>query len=624
MLTAYTVVLLFTVVALYWYSATHHGLGNDDGSSIALFGWRFTPSLFAVLYVQMTAMLLDEVKRTEPFARMARPGGAPASFTILQAPGAWWNALSDGLSSKKNPGRRNWVLFSSALVNVIGFLAISPLSPSLLESANVAVPRGVEFSRLVPRSGTPLPLNTDRETYVRIIGNLLQNISTSAWISDSYTVLPAWPSYLAEIPLSPSLSSTPQTWAFESLVFSTELDCQPMSLVRKATAYESHVWTNNQGHNYTSWNLNGSVVLESEDGCSWGVEFEEDSMAEGGSFWSQLSRNGTPSWRSPSSLESNFSYPYTKANHSEACGNRELIVMSTPWFRSHYEEGSTPDDPTFLPDFKITGQICMPHHYVATIQVKAVLTDSSSQVNFDLDEYLRKRTEIPNQLLNLNNIQNITLKGNWTTHITIPQHQDRPIMSDLSILLAAQLNFDMSAMTKANDIVARAERIKQRIFGEALQLSLLQNNASETDLIKGIATTNELRVFVLMGVAITLIALLTASLFLLLLVWTASRHHRRALNLTEDPATTTAIASLVTKEARTRASVSALNQASKREIKQALCQKGYYTTRQALHELDSAETTETSKSLIKIDCKATNYLKNQQNQKRLQKMTGDP
>lgn len=108
-----TVILLSLVVTLWWQSVVTNGLGPDDGSSTLLFGWRFTPPLLAVLYVQMTSMLLDDVKRTECFARMARPGGATAVSSILRAHGAWWTALADGLS--KHGGRRSWLLFFHSL-----------------------------------------------------------------------------------------------------------------------------------------------------------------------------------------------------------------------------------------------------------------------------------------------------------------------------------------------------------------------------------------------------------------------------------------------------------------------------------------------------------------------------
>lgn len=222
------VILLSLVVTLWWRSVVNNGLGTDDGSSMLLFGWRFTPPLLAVLYVQMTAMLLDNIKRTECFARMARPGGAAAVSSILRAPGAWWNALADGLS--KHSGRRSWLLFSTACLNIIGFLAISPLSSSFLELAEVIFTTEVDFTRMIPPP-QPISLVSNRDTKLRIIGHVLQNISTSVWMSDNYTFLPFWPMTLENAALGPELPGLFQTWQAETWVLSAHLDCNPVSLV---------------------------------------------------------------------------------------------------------------------------------------------------------------------------------------------------------------------------------------------------------------------------------------------------------------------------------------------------------------------------------------------------------
>ncbi|KAE8162573.1 hypothetical protein BDV40DRAFT_312370 [Aspergillus tamarii] len=129
LLSLLALVLCAVTIALLVTSQANYGLGSDNGSSKILFGWRFSPTLVAVIYIQLTAMLVDDVKRVEPFARLAGPQGSEASSSILQKPGAWWNALHDGFSRRKNGGSsRGWVLFCATLVNVLGFLLISPLS----------------------------------------------------------------------------------------------------------------------------------------------------------------------------------------------------------------------------------------------------------------------------------------------------------------------------------------------------------------------------------------------------------------------------------------------------------------------------------------------------------------
>lgn len=174
--------LLSTVVTLLcWVSETKHGLGTDYRSSILLLGWKFSPSLITVLYVQLTAMLLDDVKRAEPFAGLARAGGSTALWTVLKVLGAWWNALYDGLS-KNSTGRRNWLLISSAILNVVGFLAISPYHlPLLTPKKRPSKGRSISGEQL--QRGTLHSRFEQTEVYLRTIARVLQNTAQEC---DSY------------------------------------------------------------------------------------------------------------------------------------------------------------------------------------------------------------------------------------------------------------------------------------------------------------------------------------------------------------------------------------------------------------------------------------------------------
>jgi hypothetical protein len=78
-------------------SRRNYGLSAE---SSALFGWAFVPTFIAVVYTQLTVMLFDDVKRTEPFARLAKPSAtAPkASRTVLEMPRHWWTTLAHGFN----------------------------------------------------------------------------------------------------------------------------------------------------------------------------------------------------------------------------------------------------------------------------------------------------------------------------------------------------------------------------------------------------------------------------------------------------------------------------------------------------------------------------------------------
>lgn len=115
-----TATLGIAISLLIWYSQHHYGIGTDNGSSAILFGWRFTPTLLAVLYTQMTVILFEDAKRTEPFARLAQAPseGVSAYGTVLQTPRAWWAIF--------------WISYSdeSRLVKPAGALS-APLSSTL-------------------------------------------------------------------------------------------------------------------------------------------------------------------------------------------------------------------------------------------------------------------------------------------------------------------------------------------------------------------------------------------------------------------------------------------------------------------------------------------------------------
>lgn len=214
---------------LWWKSSTNYGLGFDNGSSALLFGWRYTPTLITVIYVQLTAMLFIDVRRTEPFARLARPEGADASCTVLDSAGFWWTTLWEGITEKKN-GRRSWVLVCAELVNIFGFLAISTLSSAYLYSEDLVVPQATQFYRQAPLTDSPLPIHADPTTHFRTIANLLRNVSTSPWITDQYTILPVWPASLHSDPINSLPATSSETWQAETTVFKSELSCSTMTV----------------------------------------------------------------------------------------------------------------------------------------------------------------------------------------------------------------------------------------------------------------------------------------------------------------------------------------------------------------------------------------------------------
>ena len=75
-------VLEILTITSHVISAQNEGLIDDSDSDGFIIISRFFPTFFAVIYVLLLATLLDDVKRTEPFAHMALPSGAPADISM--------------------------------------------------------------------------------------------------------------------------------------------------------------------------------------------------------------------------------------------------------------------------------------------------------------------------------------------------------------------------------------------------------------------------------------------------------------------------------------------------------------------------------------------------------------
>jgi hypothetical protein len=60
-------------------SSEDHGICDNDNSAVTFFSWRFLPTLVATVYSLLVATLVNDVRRTEIFARLSDPEGATPS-----------------------------------------------------------------------------------------------------------------------------------------------------------------------------------------------------------------------------------------------------------------------------------------------------------------------------------------------------------------------------------------------------------------------------------------------------------------------------------------------------------------------------------------------------------------
>ncbi|KAJ5156118.1 hypothetical protein N7492_008921 [Penicillium capsulatum] len=554
-----TLSLGFVTFLLWWRSSTNYGLGADNGSSALLFGWRYSPTMLAVLYIQLTTMLFDDVKRTEPYAHLAKRDGAKASTSILKAPGPWWVALYDGFSKKRN-GARSWVLICAALLNVLGFLVISPLSSAYLYSEEIVIPHPTDFLRLSPLENSPLPIDADRSTHFRAIANLLQNVSTSPWITDEYTILPFWPSGLKEASVGTLPTDSSQQWKGETTMFKTDLQCEKMS-VESQTLSNMKLSSMNRESNSSV-----QVVWSGSNGCKYGLEVDTEFFEMGGSSWSSSSTflcGLDPLYVGTES---------TGSNKTAECDGHEILIATESW-------KSKPG--TYV------AQMCETKYYMANITATVALDGNEPEVSYDQGEFERKKIAIPDSLVNTTQFRDLALNPDWATYMISLIWSRTALMGGGSVLLGALYNYNLTELVHDPHLITSAAKAKQRYFGEVLQASLNQNGVSRRTSMPGTIHTIQTRVVVQAGPAIALGCLFAHSFVLLLAVWWLSRLQRRPLNLKRDPTTAVGVAYLVSQNSRTNSGFRAIKQPSAKDLQNMLGEEYFYTDSHGLSKVST-------------------------------------
>lgn len=546
---------------LWWKSSINYGLGPDDGSSSLLFGWRYSPTLIAVIYVQMTTVLLQDVKRTEPYARLARPGGADASCSILKAPGAWWTALYDGFAKKKNGGR-SVILICASLVNIIGFLAISPLSSAFLFSEEVVVPKSINFFTLAPAAGSPLPLDADRSTHFRTIANLLQNVSTSPWITDNYTILPFWPAELEPVPVASLPTSATRKWVAETTMFKSDLTCMPMTLEKQASGDIQYT----EGYAPIASN---STIWSSPDGCKYGISAPTTFWVTGGGSWSDAS----DFYYAQSALNQGGG-AVSGSNHTAECNGRQVILVTESWE---------------IENAAFSAQICDTTYYMANITASVALTGDFPDILFDENEFQQKKVAIPDSVLNTTAMRDLTLDVNWPTYMLSILWSGAATLGGPSVLLGALYDYNMTTMARDPNWARLAAIANQRYFGEVLQAALTHQGASQRVPMRGTLHDIETRVVVQAGPAVALGILFATSFLLLLAVWWCAQPRYRPLNLKEDPASTLGVAALIAYAGRVGLGFQTFRHPSKKDLRDRLNGHRFHTDSDGLSRVNPSK-----------------------------------
>lgn len=535
------------VFALTVYSMQNHGLGSGrhSDSSIIFFGWRFSPTLVVTVYGILVASLLNDVRRTEIFARMSRLGGASASTTICFPVRSWWNDPFDALNKKTNNGVYSWALLFTSLAYIIVLLILAPLSAGLLAPTSVQYRVPTSFHRA--RLADDFAWQTDSWdlTTFRTISGAILNQSTSAWLSD-HTVMPFWPLNLPNAPLGSSFSELDtQQWTAETDIYKAELTCVHMALKQVYdTIAVNQSLQRSDGTHYTVIFNETLFELDSGDGCLITLTAVEDDLDYpwvnyGGGWWANAYSNAT-------------------SNATSDCGSRALVFAKSP---------GNDIEPS-----KVQAHLCSRAFYSTNIMVNVTINQSSTLVKFDHDEFYRKRMpwQLEGNAHNLSSFEEAFLSSDWTAKFphynnmaldaNAPVGEDSPWFYGPLLPIAVDNANNSTMLVEDVDLAQEISKLYQQFFGEMLLLAL-QSRWSQSDIL-GQVTTLDRRISVSAGIGLTMSVLFLLLVCFITLVAYHTRLRRRPLNLHQDPGGIAAAASLMT-DGKTRSDFMGTDHVSK-------------------------------------------------------------
>ena len=582
-----------------------------------------------MLYTQLTVILFEDAKRTEPYNRLAKAPaeGASAYGTVLQTPRAWWSIFMD-LFKRKAIGKTSWCLICSALINILALLAISPLSSALLTSDEIVITKPLDFNRIVPKTDTRLPFVANRETYFRTMAALMRNISTSAWITDTSLTFPIWPS-TEKAQLGPDLVSTYSTWTAATTSLYANLDCTNMTLEGADLTPKQYSAYDVLGHGpYNGTVSMVSFVLKSGDGCRYelSVHPSADLAYRGGLTWSNTSTyipiDDTALNLGPIPFVANVSAtsPFARFHSSKECRDRDIILMNTAWvkpFAMDFSQGpGLQRNQTYerSPDFRMQAWLCESNYTMATRNITASPSFGKQPTIKDAPVGQVNRAPLIDSLLDIPKFQTMTLQDQWKDYfaaISIYSDADSasggytrpgadrtirqqvPGFSGLGAFLGALYSFNLTSMMHDENFMKQAERVKGRFFTECLRDSLSNPDAINSNIIKGETTMAEERIIVLKEIGIALAVLFLVSFVLLLIVFWSSRLRWRPLNLQTDPSSTVGQGMLLRSQLARSSTFRNMHLVPRSEFHTALRSDAFYTLNGSLHTTTGGIQTRT-------------------------------
>jgi hypothetical protein len=543
-------VLSVVLAILAWYSATHHGLGKDDGSVGRFFGWRYMPTLIAVLFTQALVMIAEDVKRTEAFARLSQTEPPTAKHTLFYIPKVWWKNIYPQRNSR---GDKSWTLALSSLAAGLSLLVVSSFSSSLLIARDVLHSNPVQMRRYMPEPNGMIALVPRWDTYFRTINAHLYNVSTSTWVSDSHVILPV-------VPMPQDLGTgalNTGIWEAETTILQMENDCAPMSLVHKSDFIANYTITGNQricAQNDTCSERSRGLQLRSTDGCLVEIHsqlYSNAIVAHGGIYWTNMSssyvsmddlirdRGNSPPTQPEEERTISRVFIYQLSNE---CRGRDLLLATPPWSeRSHQMDlPVTEAARLYWENFTVQAELCTPNIYEVKMPIRLQVLGRILNASFDTSEFTRRRKSPSKSLFDQGRLDNLAFRETWTKYANKSTADDAETevhsFEGVESFLAQHYGMDIYAILRSKTLVAEASRFRSRFFGELILSSIVQADAPARETITGQLGQGDRRILVVTEAVITLVfSFLLALCYLSFLYWQTVRG-RRALHLSVDPA----------------------------------------------------------------------------------------
>lgn len=541
---AFPLGLELIIIIFHSISVHNSGLVDLDGSPNILLASRFVPTLLAVLYVLSLSVLLDDIKRTEPFARLASAAGAPANKSLTWKAGPWWTALSRSFPGRQGGLRTSWAMFWSAFAFMLGSLVVSPLSSTLMVAQDVVFTERTDFSVLDITDSLPLQADPLSTTYFRTVSNVLQNVSTSAWITDNYAVLPTWPEGLGVAPLGPVLSTESATWRAAATVFGIELYCEPLTF--EGVAFGNFTYPS------IDEDVDASIVtFSSPSGCSAEYRLilsESDFYTTGAAAWTTVVDQSLTTI-----LNTDTGDPdYALGNVSfVSCESQDEIIVMMSALPSRL-------DAPLAENFTAGGQVCQTTPYMAeSVPVEVTLGADESIVSIDKAKYNSSRVPLHGDTADMHLFREVFFSMDWPTYVatfTSNGWSSSNFLGPMNLLNPLYGNSPTEALSSPN-LTENMQRAENRFFAELLRDAFDNNTEKIPQRISGDVIRDQRRLVVVQAVAITLEVVIGIQLILLATVLIITRLSRRPLGLYTDPAPAVAVAGLLANDRATLQSI---------------------------------------------------------------------